>query len=425
MPTYIKTGFWDKKAKAPDGWLDLNQFVQTLIPPPPPSTNIYNSDGTITGPRDVFCSQHNLRFREVNLVRFDNILFSNSFVIDFSPSQEKIYTRYNNNDIGLKLDFANQIYGLGDFSLSVAGTQFYCEDANQTIYSKFGGNITGFSTKINNTKIGDFGNLVDYMYFEVDNNTSITKTIYGGNDIGLKLDFANTNQLVQLGDITSGNQVNLQIDSLNQTLTFNKAISDNLLRLDFASNTSELGNTSIGAFISVNQNNSVQIVGGQNNNTRLAVDDQFSLINTQYNGNDIGLKLDFAGDLYQFGNTNNCYLNIDDANGDTTIQGINNTVIQATDLSTDTSFIKLQPNNLTTNFNSNDIGLKLDFANDIYQFGQLTGGNTTQLKIDDAAAFPVQVSGTNVSSSTSGAASGQFLNVKVNGVDYKIALLNP
>ena len=78
-----------------------------------------------------------------------------------------------------------------------------------------------------------------------------------------------------------------------------------------------------------------------------------------------------------------------------------------------------------TIYGGNDIGLKLDFAGDLYQFGQINGGNATTLKIDDAAAFPVQVSGTNVSSGTAGAASGQFLNVKVNGVDYKIALLNP
>lgn len=29
MPTYIKTGYWDTKAKAPDGWLDLNLFCAT------------------------------------------------------------------------------------------------------------------------------------------------------------------------------------------------------------------------------------------------------------------------------------------------------------------------------------------------------------------------------------------------------------
>ena len=40
MPTFIKTGFWDKmisnnpaKAKAPIGWLNLDRFVQSIIPP--------------------------------------------------------------------------------------------------------------------------------------------------------------------------------------------------------------------------------------------------------------------------------------------------------------------------------------------------------------------------------------------------------
>lgn len=69
-------------------------------------------------------------------------------------------------------------------------------------------------------------------------------------------------------------------------------------------------------------------------------------------------------------------------------------------------------------------GLKLDFTNKLYQFGQIEGGNTTTLTIDDAAAYPVQISGTNVSANTAGVASGQFLKIKVNGVDYKIALLN-
>jgi|SanBayMetagenome_1026888.scaffolds.fasta_scaffold04218_5 hypothetical protein len=52
-------------------------------------------------------------------------------------------------------------------------------------------------------------------------------------------------------------------------------------------------------------------------------------------------------------------------------------------------------------------------------------GNLTLLKLDDNAVFPVQISGTNVSANVAGLASGQFLKIKVNGVDYKIALLNP
>ena len=34
MPTYIKTGYWDKKAKAPKEWLDLDLLIQTLSPSP-------------------------------------------------------------------------------------------------------------------------------------------------------------------------------------------------------------------------------------------------------------------------------------------------------------------------------------------------------------------------------------------------------
>jgi hypothetical protein len=206
MPTYIKTGFWDKKAKAPDGWLDLNLFVQTIVPP---STNIYNSDGTLTGNRQLSGNNNNLTFADLNVFK----------------------TSVSGNDRGLKLDNANFIYefgGFGDTQITIDG-------------------IPGI------LKLGDTLNL-------------------------------GTQTLLYISDVTK-------------------------------------------------------------------------LIKTQYQGNDIGLKL--------------------------------------------------------------------DFANTVYQFGQLTGGNTTQLKIDDAAAFPVQVSGTNVSSGTAGAASGQFLNVKVNGVDYKIALLNP
>ena len=79
-------------------------------------------------------------------------------------------------------------------------------------------------------------------------------------------------------------------------------------------------------------------------------------------------------------------------------------------------------NRSDTAFNYN--GLKVDIENRVYEFGQITGSNTTNITINDAATYPVQVSGTNVATNTAGAASGQFLKIKVNGVDYKIALLN-
>lgn len=89
--------------------------------------------------------------------------------------------------------------------------------------------------------------------------------------------------------------------------------------------------------------------------------------------------------------------------------------------------IRLQEQEIKTYSNgfNNITGLKLDFANRVYELGQITGNNTTTLTIDDAATYPVQVKGTNVTANTAGGASSEFLKIKVNGVDYKIALLNP
>jgi hypothetical protein len=198
MPTYIKTGYWDKKAKAPDGWLDLNLFVQTIVPP---STNIYNSDGILTGNRTISGDNKELIFNNLNRLQIQTN--AGAFVIS-------------------KGVFPN----VSTIQTSNAGTQITLNAFNQ------------------------LNSILNTTFFV---NQSLIKSIYGGNDIGLKLDFANT----------------------------------------------------------------------------------------------------------------------------------------------------------------------------VYQFGQLTGGNTTQLKIDDAAAFPVQVSGTNVSQNTSGTASGKFLKIKVDGVDYAIELKNP
>jgi hypothetical protein len=200
MPTYIKTGYWDKKAKAPDGWLDLNLFVQTIAPPTPPSTNIYNSDGTLTGNRFILGNNNTLTWRNVE--------------------------------------------------------RFAIETPNNSTSN-------GFSVRI-----GDFN---DPTSLSIDRNNIVLSKI----NIGIQTKFQVSNDLI------------------------------------------------------------------------------------------------------------------------------------------------------FTQYNNNDIGLELDFANSVYQLGQITGNNATTLKIDDAAAFPVQVSGTNVSQTTSGASSGKFLKIKVDGVDYVIELKNP
>lgn len=100
-------------------------------------------------------------------------------------------------------------------------------------------------------------------------------------------------------------------------------------------------------------------------------------------------------------------------------------IANITEVRADNTGVFITPNDIVTKYFFSDRGLKLDFANKVYQLGQITGNNATTLKIDDAAAFPVQVSGTNVTQNTSGTASGKFLKIKVDGVDYVIELKNP
>ncbi len=86
---------------------------------------------------------------------------------------------------------------------------------------------------------------------------------------------------------------------------------------------------------------------------------------------------------------------------------------------------KIFTTNTQTNYVSNiPVGLNIEFGSRVYELGQINGFNTSKLTINDQAAYPVQVSGTNVTANTVGTSSGQFLKIKVNGVDYKIALLN-
>ena len=126
MPTFIKTGFWDKlisnnpqQAKAPKGWLNLDQFVQTLIPPTPPGTNIYNSDGTLTGNRILDgINANNLRF--FNLANFE--VTTGIFNSRLQLNTANFKTLYNTQETGLKLDFGNRTYELGQITGNNATT---------------------------------------------------------------------------------------------------------------------------------------------------------------------------------------------------------------------------------------------------------------------------------------------------------------
>jgi hypothetical protein len=161
MPTYIKTGYWDKKAKAPDGWLDLNLFCSTHGGG---GTNIYNSDGTLTGNRTLDASGYNLSFNNITNLKFNNTNFDGGYYQDYQiiklgdyqnniwsgtyfevdQSNFIIKTSHNNNDIGLKLDFANTLYQFGQIN---GGNQTYIniDDQFPTIRTYIGNINNGIS----------------------------------------------------------------------------------------------------------------------------------------------------------------------------------------------------------------------------------------------------------------------------------------
>ena len=244
---------------------------------------------------------------------------------------------------------------------------------------------------------------------------NIFKTSVGGNDIGLKLDFANGEY--SFGDLPNNTQL--------------------LLKNNGEFSVSYLGDRVIEA------NSSEKIVGigdmaETTNGTSFYVFDNNQVIKTRNQGNDIGLKLDFANNVYELGQINggnSTYLRIEDINKDVSIYNGNNynglslNFVSKTYKFGEFSNTHIQiadVNQTISTLNQDDeIGLKLDFANRVYELGQITGNNATTLKIDDAAAFPVQVSGTNVTQTTSGYPSGKFLKIKVDGVDYVIELKNP
>lgn len=282
MPTFIKTGFWDKKAKAPDGWLDLNLFVETLIPPTPLGTNIYNSNGTLNSYRYIDANNFGIDFNNINVFTL-NPASGGSF--SFNKNQNLFYVQLGNSSIKQTLQLNN--------------TQSF-----------FGYETSGLNTK--GLLINQSGGVYDFF----------------------------------LGDTSN---LHYRISSNFHSLYINS-------QQRFALSNDAFGVSATGIFITGDSSNAIfrGSIGGLNINN---------------NSNIISL---FSG-----GNL------------------------------------------------SNVRGSSFDFTNRVYQFGQIAGNNATTLKIDDAATFPVQVSGTNVTQNTSGTASGKFLKIKVDGVDYVIELKNP
>jgi hypothetical protein len=171
------------------------------------------------------------------------------------------------------------------------------------------------------------------------------------NNYGLLIDFA-TNVVV-LGDPT--NILTLfQINSGNSFISSSNAGQEVGLKLDFANNTYQFGDFNSDSFLNIN---STYILLFKSN---AGINIQSGLINTKYAGNEIGLYLDFANAIYNFGD----YAN-----------NLNGTTFVIDDFSN----IICTRNSLASNE-----GIFINMSNHTYYFGDIDiTNNGTTLTIDD------------------------------------------
>ena len=110
-----------------------------------------------------------------NYIPFNSgLAFGDSYLVNDTTSSV-LKTVYSASDIGLRLDFANNQFTLGDSNGNNYGIGLLIDETNRFAH------------------LGDIQNYGAGTFLNIDDNTAVIETRYGGNDIGLKLEFANRN----------------------------------------------------------------------------------------------------------------------------------------------------------------------------------------------------------------------------------------
>ena len=172
--------------------------------------------------------------------------------------------------------------------------------------------------------------------------SNVLKTTYGGDDKGLKLDFANNNYQLGTGNYIGFSQIGNYLsvmgdytgDNLNGT-TFNVNCDLQLiysldngegkgLYLDFANGNYGIVNnpsTQEGLWIgNINNPTNKYVAIGWGDSSQACIITESTKIRANYNSNDEGLMLDFTAKEYSIGNTTSGnYIKVDDTLGKVTI----------------------------------------------------------------------------------------------------------
>jgi hypothetical protein len=315
--------------------------------------------------------------------------YQNATTLQILDDTRVIKTNDGGNDKGLFIDFADNYYALGDGNLTNNGTTFIIDDANQIISTQnqggykglgidfasktyqFWDGVRGLSVSNNDDEcvLGDFTIDNTGTLLKINDVTQIIKTQNNSVDKGLYLDFANN--LYQLGDSTIGTF--LTIDTTNQVISTTFVGNDDGLKLD-----------------SINRDFYLGDFNSNNNGTYFNINDNDSIIRTVGYNNNIGLYLDFANVVYELKNAQQVGLNITNGYltklGDYTGNQYGYTYLT---IDADASLIK-------TSNGGQDKGLKLDFGNSQYSFGEYDNANNgTRLLINDSGRIIQTISGQN------------------------------
>jgi len=218
MPTFIKTGFWEKKAKGYKEWLDLDLLIQSIAGGGvtanngltiSPANNV-QLGGTLSQDTYIYGSGNNLLMQN-----FTYLILSSNNQTGLTIEDNVISTTGNSAvQSGLNCNYFTSVYSLGNWGSGGNYTKFLVDDANTVIKTQFTNQDIGLNL--------DFAN--NEYSFNSFNNTKFTLfddfilTQYSGNNKGIKLDFSvNT---YRFGDFDfSNNGTDIVIDDNNQRIT--------------------------------------------------------------------------------------------------------------------------------------------------------------------------------------------------------------
>jgi len=243
-------------------------------------------------------------------------------------------------------------------------------------------------------------------------NSGGTALTWGNTSTNDKLTYNTT--FAQLTLFKSGAIVGLDIDTQNNIFRYGRIsggthnptiIIEDSAGAGFRGIKSEVNGNSYGFYIT-----NTNVLFGHYNNNQAVISIDTSNVSFKHTNSDGGLLLDYANNLWKFGDWN----------------GFNSQTKAYLEIQNDTSGDWLK-----TYFGTNIKGLDFDFTNDLYKFGSFNGVGPTIIMdptpyIELLVENPIRLNdnSTGVMFTTTAGTSAGYLIVNYNGTDYKIEIFD-